>query len=147
MRATAIRLVLALAFADLMGGCATDHSAAVSLGTAGVTATQALSDQTATVSQTVRDLQPWWGVRDALVCAAVSQPDARSECIKTARAAPDLRGRVDGLEELALVLRDARVGEAADLWMRGEQACEQSRAAAVQACKENEAVILHGATS
>src|SRR6516225_3436104 len=89
MRATAIRLVLALAFADLMGGCATDHSAAVSLGTAGVTATQALSDQTATVSQTVRDLQPWWGVRDALVCAAVSQPDARSECIKTARAAPD----------------------------------------------------------
>ena len=60
---------------------------------------------------------------------------------EAAGASPDLRRGIDGLEMLALVGRHAGAREAADLRVRGEQAREQRRAAAVQAREEDEAVV------
>ena len=81
--------VIVLSASSLLGACATtDHSAALSLGNAGVAATQALSDQTSSMGQTVGELSPWWGVRDALACTVVAE-GLRAACLAGATAAPD----------------------------------------------------------
>ena len=63
--------------------------------------------------------------------------------------AVDLRGRVDALKVLPLVLGHAGVGEAADLRMAAEDAREQRRPAPVQAADEDQAVlpVAHAAVS
>ena len=66
---------------------------------------------------------------------------------EAAGAAVLLRRGIDALEVLALVRRHARVREAADLGVRGEQPREQRGAAPVQAGEEDELVPLHGGQS
>lgn len=61
--------------------CATvDHSAAASLGTAGVQATQVLSAEAGSAVQTLGDLNKWWHVEGTLVCINV-RPKLRQGCI------------------------------------------------------------------
>jgi hypothetical protein len=73
----------------LLGGCAaTDHSAAVALGNAGIAATQNLSDQTTSMSASVSQLAPLWGVHDVLICANV-KVELRDVCLKGAVSKPD----------------------------------------------------------
>jgi hypothetical protein len=82
-------LFFVASLASFLGACAsTDHSAALALGTAGVTASQALSDQTASTQLFVTQLGPTWGVRNALVCTAV-KPDLRAGCLNGATSTPD----------------------------------------------------------
>ena len=84
-----ISLVGAFSVISLMMGCASaDHSAALALGTAGVTATQALTDQTTSARQSLNQLTPLWGVREALVCTNV-KAELRPGCLKGATASAD----------------------------------------------------------
>jgi hypothetical protein len=53
-------------------------------------------------------------------------------------------GRIDRLEVLALVCRDARPAEAADLGVLGEETGQERRAASVQAAEEDKGVFLPG---
>ncbi len=64
-----------------------------------------------------------------------------------ARAAVDRGRRIDGLQMLALVCRNSGAREAADLGVRGKQAREQGRAAAVQPGEEDESMLSHGGQS
>jgi len=66
-----------------------DRNAAASLGTAGEKATQALSSQAAQASQTLGDLNHWWGIDTALDCVKVkADGDLREVCLKGAVAPP-----------------------------------------------------------
>jgi hypothetical protein len=58
------------------------------------------------------------------------------------RPAVSAGGRVDVLEVLALVLGDARAGEAGRFGVGGEQPGHERRAAPVQPAHEDDAVIL-----
>ncbi len=64
-----------------------------------------------------------------------------------ARAAVDRGRRIDGLQMLALVRRNSGAREAADLGVRGKQAREQGRAAAMQPGEEDESMLSHGGQS
>jgi len=81
----------ALLVATFLSSCTTvDRNAAATLGTAGENATQALSSQAAQASETLGDLNQWWGIHDELVCINAPNADARVACIKGASApAPD----------------------------------------------------------
>ncbi|MGH7023437.1 MAG: hypothetical protein ACREEB_07585 [Caulobacteraceae bacterium] len=101
-------LVICLVTAVVLGSCAsTDHSAALSLGNAGVTATQALSEQTSSMGQTVSELSPWWGVRNALACAAVIA-ELRSGCLAGATAAPN-PALADRVSQISAVITKRKI--------------------------------------
>src|SRR5579862_1764497 len=62
-----------------------DRDSAKALGTSGVTATQALTDQATAAQKTLTELPEWWGVHDALVCANTKPGPLRTACLDTVR--------------------------------------------------------------
>jgi len=85
------KIVIATALACSLGACTSvDRNAAVSLGTAGENATQALSTQTTAAQQTLGEIDQWWAVEGALECANISaaaNPGARAACLSAAQHA------------------------------------------------------------
>lgn len=79
------RAVAVIALTVITGCSGIDRDSAKALGSTGVTATQALTDQATAAQKTLSELPEWWGVHDALVCANTKSGQLRTVCLNNVR--------------------------------------------------------------
>ena len=101
--------LLGLSFLSAASCVTVDHNKAAAIGTAGMLATESLTEQTSGAIQTLSELNKWWAVDDRLVCISTGRA-METECVKKAEeqrknpkvACEAVMGRVETLRKVCV---------------------------------------------